>query len=149
TTAGAALPGLDYTFQVSTVDPRAMPRTDPEPGRLPDPPAPSVWWNEPAPSATAAVGLCDTLLPNFPTISLVNANQQLPGVYFLAPFNNGVQTQARLQIMDDRGKSLYQRVYDNNSLPADFKIQKNGHLTFWLNNSFKFYEMDSSYAVVD
>src|SRR5262249_27641946 len=61
TGAGAALPGVDYTFQVPAVDPRVMPR--PEPERSPDPPAPSVWWREPQPSATTAVGPCDTLLP--------------------------------------------------------------------------------------
>src|SRR5215831_17701542 len=146
TSAGSGLPGLDYTFQVSAVDPRAMPR--PEPERLPDPPEPSVWWREPMPSAVTAVGACDTLLPGFPPLTLVNTSAQLPGVYFMAPFDNSNQTIARLQILDDRGKPIFQRQFSGPFRPTDFKVQPDGRLTFFLSGNEKYYAMDSAYAVV-
>ncbi len=147
TRAGRTLPTLSYEFQVSSVDPRAMPR--PRREWLPEARDPAAWWQEPAaPSASLALP-CDTLLPAFPSISLVNANAQSPGVYFMAPFVLGNQVTANLQVLDDLGKPLFQRVFQNNFLPVDFKVQPNGRLTFWLNGAYKFYAMDSAYAIVD
>jgi hypothetical protein len=143
---GTALPSLDYSFQVSVARASEMPRRPPD--ELPEPPQPSAWWNAPEPALTA-VSLCDTLLPGFPTLSVVNASAQLPGVYFMAPFENANQSTARLQILDDRGKPLYQRQYSGPFRPVDFKVQADGRMTFWLSGREKFYAMDSAYAVVD
>ena len=121
TRSGRSLPGLDYVFQVSPVDSRTLPRLPLE--RDPGAPEAGAWWREPAVPAAANVLPCDTLLAGFPTISLVNASAQLPGVYFVAPFNTGNQSVARLEVIDDRGKPLFERQFANNFLPVDFKVQ--------------------------
>src|SRR5262249_26122544 len=150
TRAGASLPELDYTFRVSGVDSRTLPRPDPErePG-APAAPAATAWWREPATPATTSVLPCDTLLPGFPSFAVVNGNDQLPGAYFMAPFANSNTTTARLQILDDRGKPLFQRQYTGVFRPTDFKVQPNGLLTYFLSGAEKYYAMDSAYAVVD
>jgi hypothetical protein len=146
TQGGGAAPALDYTFQTSSVHAREMPRTEPE--RSPEPPAASAWWNEPVAPTTAATP-CDTLLPGFPVFTLSNTSNQLPGAFFMAPFGNANTTLARLQILDDRGKPIFQRQYDGSFRPTDFKVQPNGLLSFFLSGNEQFYLMDSSYTVVD
>ena len=147
TRAGAGVPTLDYTFQVSSVRASEMPRPEPE-----FPPAaagPSAWWNEPAPSPTTAAGPCDPTLPDFPVFSLVDQHAQIEGAYFMAPFpSSGSSSAARLQIMDDQGQALFQRVFNGRHMPTDFKLQQ-GRLTFFLGGPEQFYAMDSSFAVVD
>lgn len=146
TRAGAGVPALDYTFQVSSVRASEMPR--PEPEFAPAPAAQGAWWNEPAPSPATAAGPCDPSLPDFPLFSLVDQNAQIEGAYFMAPFISGAGTSALLQIMDDQGQPLFQRVFDNRFGPTDFKLQQ-GRLTFFLGGPERFFAMDSSFAVVD
>ena len=148
TLAGAVLPELAFEFRVASVDPRLVPRPVTE--WLPEPPARSPWWSEPRVSTQAAPGACDTLLPAFPVIQLAIPVAPNPGAYFIAPFPLGPSGRADFAILDDLGQPLYEASYVGGfGLPADFKMQPNGRLTFWMNGANKFIEMDSSYARVD
>ncbi len=147
TLSGRTLPALAYSFTVSAVDPRSLP--PPPDDEFLKPRDPGLRWpGTEAPAATTVLP-CDTLLPGFPTISVVNRNQPHPGVFFMAPFATANQSTANLQILDDFGKPLYQRVFQANFLPVDFKLQRDGRLTFWMNGAYKYYAMDSAYAFVD
>jgi hypothetical protein len=147
TAAGTTLPELAFDFRVSRVDPKAQARPDPE--RIPDPPAGSAWWQQPAVTAGTTPGPCDTLLPGFPAAHVVSSSDPLPGVFFSAPFPFGPSTKADFQITDDRGQPIYQRTYTPQFFGLDFKMQPNGWLTFWMNGPFKFFAVDSAYAFAD
>jgi hypothetical protein len=150
TRAGRALPGLEYTFHVSGADGRTFSRAAFEAELSAPPPRERApWWREPAPAQAASATVCDTLLPGFPPISLVNADAALPGAFFISPFSTLDTTMARLEIIDDRGHALYERQFPHEYLPTDFKVQPDGRLTFWLTNANQFYAMDSAYAIVD
>jgi len=147
TAAGAALPELSYEFQVSRVDPRRMPHADRE--ELLGSDAAEARMQPAAPAAITSAGPCDTLLPSFPYVGLASPNSRDPGSYFMAPFPSGTQTAAHYAILDDWGEPVYERTFPGASLPTDFKVQKNGLLTFWMDGAYKFYGMDSAYAIVD
>jgi hypothetical protein len=147
TLAGSTLPELAFEFRVSPVDPRGQPRPDPE--RIPDPPAGSEWWQRPAVTTLTTAGPCDTLLPGFPAGHVVNGSGALPGVFFTAPFPLLPGERADFEIMDDRGQPLYESSWAGNSFQTDFKLQRTGRLTFWMNGANKFVAMDSAYARVD
>ncbi|HEY2956109.1 MAG TPA: aryl-sulfate sulfotransferase [Candidatus Eisenbacteria bacterium] len=147
TLAGTTLPELAYEFRVSTVDPRLMPRPASE--RMPDPPADNPSWLRPGVAIQDSGEPCDTLLPGFPALHLVNVSNSQPGVFFIAPWVLGPSNRADFEIMDDRGQPLYEASYDANSIPFDFKVQPDGRLSFWMNGAFKFLVLDSAYARVD
>jgi hypothetical protein len=147
TLAGTALPELAFDFHVSPVDPRRQPHPDPE--RIPEPPPGSAWWQRPALTAETTAGPCDTLLPGFPAAHAVPVSTPLPGVFFSAPFPQFLGDRADFEIMDDRGQPLYESSWAGNSFQVDFKMQKTGRLTFWMNGANKFEAMDSAYARVD
>ena len=147
TQAGATLPELAFDFVVSPVDSRQMPR--PEPERLPDPPAESAWWQEPAAPALATAGPCDTLLPGFPAMHTVDVIDPNPGAFFLAPFPLALNNRADFEIIDDRGQPLYESSWEGNNFQTDFKAQLDGRLSFWMNGAYKFVVMDSAFARVD
>ncbi len=142
---GAALPPLEFAFDVSDADPRQTPR-DPR-------------WLEPelrgmqasargARSLASPTGVlanvCGPLPRDYPTISITGGDHPDPGNVFLAPFG-AAPAIGRLVIIDDNAQPLFYRRLP--STAYDFKRQPNGLLTYY--SGTKFYGLDSSYAVVD
>jgi hypothetical protein len=147
TAAGTTLPELAFDFRVSRVDPRGQAHADPE--RLPDPPPGSAWWQRPALTTQTTAGPCDTLLPGFPAVHEINVENPNAGVSFVAPFSSFAGARADIEILDDHGHALYERTFSTNNIPADFKMQHDGRLTFSMANPTIFITMDSAYALVD
>ena len=84
---------------------------------------------------------------DFPTVTVNTFNNPSPGYSFLAPFTNSYNPLGYLMIVDNRGVPIfYQRTH---SIKTDWKLQPNGMLTYVDNSIRKFYEMDSSYAIID
>ena len=83
---------------------------------------------------------------NFPDITISISNNPSPGYIFLSPHSWSRQT-AYLMIIDNDGIPIYYQ--RNSSTNFDFKKQYNGLLTYWDQISKKFFEMDSSYSIVD
>ncbi len=83
---------------------------------------------------------------NFPDITIGISNNPSPEYIFLSPFSWSRQT-AYLMIIDNDGIPIYYQ--RNSSANFDFKKQYNGLLTYWDQIPKKFFEMDSSYSIVD
>lgn len=89
----------------------------------------------------------DGLPEDFPTVTVNTFNNPSPGYSFLAPFTNSYNPLGYLMIVDNKGVPIfYQRTH---SIKTDWKLQPNGMLTYVDNSIRKFYEMDSSYAIID
>jgi len=89
----------------------------------------------------------DELPEDFPTVTVNTFNNPSPGYSFLAPFTNTYLPLGYLMIVDNKGVPIfYQRTH---SIKTDWKLQPNGMLTYVDNGNRKFYEMDSSYAIID
>ena len=89
----------------------------------------------------------DELPEDFPTVTVNTFNNPSPGYLFLAPFTNSYNPLGFLMIVDNKGVPIfYQRTH---SIKTDWKLQPNGMLTYVDNSKRKFYEMDSSYAIID
>jgi Arylsulfotransferase (ASST)/Secretion system C-terminal sorting domain/Cep192 domain 4 len=88
----------------------------------------------------------DSLPADFPYISLETNNHPYPGEVFAAPFVFHPNPEyGYLMITDIDAVPIFYRRFD---YPAyDFKLQKNGQLTYFAH--FKFYELNDSYSLVD
>lgn len=84
----------------------------------------------------------------FPTIITIVSDNTAPGYIFLALQHEAFFSEyGYLMIVDNSGIPIY---YTKSMLQKrDFKVQHNGLLTYWDFNSHKFFEMDSSYAIID
>lgn len=83
---------------------------------------------------------------DFPDFTLSISDNPSPGYIFFAPYLVSGTT-GYLMIIDNQGIPIY---YQRSSLPnLDFKKQENGLLTYWSYNGRKFFEMDSSYNIID
>jgi len=89
----------------------------------------------------------DGLPEDFPTVTVNTFNNPSPGYSFLAPFTASFLPLGYLMIVDNKGVPIfYQRTH---SIKVDWKLQPNGMLTYVDSDNLKFYEMDSSYAIID
>ncbi|MEP7220877.1 MAG: aryl-sulfate sulfotransferase, partial [Bacteroidota bacterium] len=109
-----------------------------------------------ATSAAAGIGGGDTppagasyFPSSFPRITVASAADPSPGVIFLSNivFNAAIPTTQYLMTIDNAGVPTFAARAGGQSY--DFKWQKNGTMTFASGNAFKFYALDSSFAVVD
>jgi len=83
---------------------------------------------------------------NFPDITISISNNPSPGYIFMSP-HSWSGTTAYLMIIDNNGIPIYYQ--RNSSINYDFKKQYNGLLTYWDQIPKKFFEMDSTYSIVD
>ncbi|MCH8034124.1 MAG: aryl-sulfate sulfotransferase [Bacteroidetes bacterium] len=89
----------------------------------------------------------DGLPEDFPTVTVNTFNNPSSGYLFLAPFTFPFIPWGYLMIVDNKGVPIfYQRTH---SIKADWKLQPNGMLTYVDISKVKYYEMDSSYAIID
>ncbi len=90
-----------------------------------------------------------TLPDTFPIMTItVPAHNTAPGSTFIAPFLFASATQnSWLMILDDRGEPVYYQAADSRLL--DFKVQPNGHLTYFDQGAGQFRELDSTYSEVN
>jgi len=89
----------------------------------------------------------DGLPEDFPTVTVNTFNNPSSGYSFLAPFTASFLPLGYLMIVDNKGVPIfYQRTH---SIKVDWKLQPNGMLTYVDSDNLKFYEMDSSYAIID
>lgn len=98
----------------------------------------------------------DTLPPGFPTPVVVSDNNPSQRDIFLTTFrvsasSGSVQlapsNEQYLTILDDQGSPVFYRTMKGVS--TDFKLQPNGYLTYFDAAAQAFYELDSTYAVID
>jgi hypothetical protein len=90
------------------------------------------------------------ILPaDFPSISVSTLGTTALGNIFLANFawTSSVVSTPYLMILDNSGNPIFYREMSNACL--DFKLQPNGLLTYFHNSENKYFELDSSYAIVD
>ncbi len=149
TRSGAALPGLDWSFQVRDGEDGFLrslalstAREHPEEG---DPePSPSALQHLPADPDPPPTPL---VMPRnyFPVAVSASSDPDTVGGIFLSPFSVFSAAPGRLLVVDHRGEPLFFR-----SLPQfalDFRRQPNGLLTYW--NRGMYFGLDSTYTVVD
>jgi hypothetical protein len=101
----------------------------------------------------------DSLPPGFPKRTINVSGSTAPGVLFLGSFKIAeasnhltfitlvASPQQYLMILDNTGAPMFYRVMP--SMSTDFKIQPNGYLTYFDYSAGAYYELDSSYAVID
>jgi hypothetical protein len=100
----------------------------------------------------------DPLSPDFAHMVVVQDNNPSPGSIFLATFKLAVSPDGvhaslvpsddqYLLILSDNAAPIFDRKIS--SLATDFKLQPNGRLTYFDNSRSMFYELDSTYALVD
>lgn len=90
----------------------------------------------------------DSLPSDFPPIEIKNSDGPSPGYIFLSNFTQMASNIAPyLIIMDNMGRPMF---YKKMTTPCfDFKKQPNGNLTYYHQGSGKFFEMNSSFVVID
>jgi hypothetical protein len=101
----------------------------------------------------------DSLPNDFPKRSVFLSTGIAPGMLFLATFKIAEATdhlnfislvpsdQQYLMILDNTGKPAFYRKMP--SMSTDFKLQSNGYLTYFDNSRDAYFELDSTYTVVD
>jgi hypothetical protein len=83
----------------------------------------------------------------FPQVTITVSDNPAPGYIFLNPKVENVFAEGYLMILDNSGVPIYYLKTSSRNSP--FQVQHNGSLTFWNNDANKFFEMDSSYNVID
>ena len=86
---------------------------------------------------------------DFPKIKITDLGTTAPGYVFISSFGwtSDVVASPFLLILDNFGNPVFYR-----EMPAscmDFKLQPNGHLTYFDRSENIFYELDSSYTIVN
>lgn len=92
----------------------------------------------------------DTTLPaTFPDLTVTVSGATAPGDIFLTNFGwtASVVSVPYLMIVDNYGSPSFYR--ELNVSCTDFNLQPNGHLTYFDRGALAFFEMDSSYTIVD
>ena len=92
----------------------------------------------------------DTTLPaTFPDLTISVSGATAPGYIFLTNFGwtASVVSVPYLMIVDNYGSPAFYK--ELNVSCTDFNVQPNGHLTYFDRGSLAFYEMDSSYTILD
>jgi len=100
-----------------------------------------------SPAFLAPQGAADSLPASFPPIQSTIYQTPAPGMLFLASFSAAPNITPYLMIIDDNGTPLFYRAMS--AACFDFKRQPNGLLTYYDSGKLKYYEMDSTYTVVD
>ena len=106
-----------------------------------------------ASQTSSVLSVKDSTLPaNFPALTITTDSVTAPGYIFLSnfPWTAGIVTTPYLMILDNSGHPIFDRQVDGiDGSSIDFTIQPNGHLTYFDEGAWMFYEMDSSYTTVN
>ena len=89
----------------------------------------------------------DSLPGNFPELTINFSNNPERGSIFLSSFVLPGFLPSYLIILNNSGIPTFVRNMPN--ICADFKLQSNGLLTYWIRGAFKFYAMNDHYEIVD
>jgi hypothetical protein len=90
----------------------------------------------------------DSVPTDFPYIDLLTNNNPSPDEFFIAPFQiTGNSQFGYLMILENDGLPVYYKRFD--FVQLDFKLQKNGDITYFSGASGKYYEMNNFYSIVD
>jgi len=89
----------------------------------------------------------EALPASFPPISSTIYSTPSHGMLFMASFSGNPSNPSYLMITDNSGTPMYYKAL--NGWGLDFKMQPNGLLTYYDASRLKFFEMDSSFSVVD
>lgn len=85
---------------------------------------------------------------DFPAISVSNSDNPTPGYIFMSNFALGPMNRGYyLMILDNSGAPVFYKKLD--TAAYDFKKQPNGNLTYFSARAQKFYEMNTSYQIID
>ncbi len=90
------------------------------------------------------------VLPDgFPNLKITTDTTTAPGYLFISnfPWTTGVVSTPYLLILDNSGNPIFYREMSVSC--TDFKLQPNGHLTYFDRGVSVFYELDSSYQTVN
>ena len=99
----------------------------------------------------------DSIPATFPTPVVVTDDNPSPRDIFLGTFrlssssgSVGVapSSEQYLTILDDAGKPVFYRKMPG-AITTDFKVQPNGYLTYFDANHKAYFELDSTYAIID
>ncbi len=140
---------MSFSFTITPTDRNAVKGANPLEGSsvvFPTAPAkPSA-----ARNWTSEVSFDNPILPaDFPKIKVNNLGTTAPGYVFISSFGwtSSVVASPFLLILDDFGNPVFYR--EMSAACMDFKLQPNGHLTYYDRSENIFYELDSSYTIVD
>ncbi len=89
----------------------------------------------------------DSLPSDFPTAQVVDNGDTSSGLLFLDSFAFTFWATPYLMILEDDDTPVFYRAMTNTC--TDFKIQPNGLLTYYDLDTPAYFELDSSYAIVD
>jgi hypothetical protein len=159
TREGRALESIEFSFTVSPLSTFArqmlMPPLSGDRIRTGTSVSPSVR----LPLKPLRKSVADTLPAGFPARQVSQSTGIAPGHLFLATFKIAeagnhlnfislVPSENQyLMVLDNIGNPMFYRKMP--SMSTDFKLQMNGFLTYYDNSTFAYYELDSSYAVID
>ena len=85
----------------------------------------------------------------FPAIEITESNNPTAGYYFLNRMSQNPIIFRYLIILDTLGFPVYYKEIDSEQLVSDFEMQQTGYLTYWDQADTVYYEMDSSYNVIN
>jgi hypothetical protein len=139
---------MSFTFTITPTDRNAVKGANPLEGSsviFPSaPPKQSAGRN-----GTSEEALTNPVLPaDFPKIKVTDTGTAAPGYVFISSFGwtSSVVASPFLLILDDFGNPVFYR--EMSAACMDFKLQANGHLTYYDRSDNIFYELDSSYTIV-
>lgn len=89
----------------------------------------------------------DSLPPDMPPITVNVSNNPSPGKIFVACWGFTMSYGAYLLILNNDGTPFFYRKMIQNAL--DFKQISNGNLVYCDGNTYKYYELDTNYYIVD
>jgi hypothetical protein len=110
----------------------------------------SIPFSPHASSMSSVFAAKDSTLPaSFPKLNITTDSITAPGYLFLANFVwiSGPVSTPYLMILDNSGTPYFYRQLSTTAI--DFDMQPNGHLTYFDEEGWMFYEMDSSYTIVN
>jgi len=107
----------------------------------------------PSPRTSSTSGILavkDSTLPaDFPNLNVTTDSTTAPGYIFLSnfAFTSSVSSTPYLMILNNSGQPDFDKEVD--AAAIGFDPQPNGHLSYFDEGTWMFYEMDSSYSVVN
>ncbi len=140
---------MSFSFTITPTDRNAVKGANPLEGSSEDfSPGPAK--QSAIRNRTSEVSLDNPVLPvDFPKLRVNDVGSTAAGYVFISSFGwtSSVVASPFLLILDDFGNPVFYR--EMSAACMDFKLQPNGHLTYFDRSDNIFYELDSSYTIVD
>ena len=90
-----------------------------------------------------------SLPDDFPAIEIVSSNNPGEGYYILNRMTQSPLVTRYLLIMDTLGFPIYYQAIDSTKRTSNMALQPTGYLTYWDDTDTLYYEMDSSYNIIN